>query len=233
MTDFFYKVQVPLILIIIFFNSVAILYSLYIYHNPSNKKIHRFQNQNNFYFFIKRVVLYMLLQFILQFIIIFFKDYIIINSTISITSIYQSSIILLVDDIYFYFFHRLLHTNKFLYKHIHKLHHSAHSPYPINYIYAHPIEIFSGFGGSAIGILIQGKIYSSSLIMYSIIKILHEIYIHSGVILFKFDNYYFMSFIGSVEDHDIHHYYLKGNYCSNFNYLDKLFGTYITPKHIL
>lgn len=45
-------------------------------------------------------------------------------------------------DTWQYFMHRLFHQNKFLYKHIHSLHHRLHAPYAFGALYNHPIEGF-------------------------------------------------------------------------------------------
>ena len=70
----------------------------------------------------------------------FFKDYMIdIDTNFSYLNLFvQLFIILIFDDTFFYFLHRFMHDNKYIYKKIHKIHHRANSPIPIDYLYVHP-----------------------------------------------------------------------------------------------
>lgn len=45
-------------------------------------------------------------------------------------------------DAHQYFFHRLFHVNKFLYKHVHSHHHRLYVPYAFGALYNHPVEGF-------------------------------------------------------------------------------------------
>lgn len=47
-----------------------------------------------------------------------------------------------IMDTHQYFLHRLFHMNKFLYRHIHSVHHRLYVPYAFGALYNHPIEGF-------------------------------------------------------------------------------------------
>lgn len=49
----------------------------------------------------------------------------------------------LIGDLHFYAFHRLMHCNRFLYKHVHSHHHSMPSldMEPLDYLEQHPVEM--------------------------------------------------------------------------------------------
>ena len=51
---------------------------------------------------------------------------------------------IMLAEILFYFPHRLLHKNKWLYAHVHSIHHSITSPFAMTAIYSHPAEFCVG-----------------------------------------------------------------------------------------
>ena len=48
----------------------------------------------------------------------------------------------MVLDTWQYFLHRAMHVNKFLYKHLHSVHHRLYVPYAYGALYNHPLEGF-------------------------------------------------------------------------------------------
>ncbi len=134
-------------------------------------------------------------------------------------------IVLLIDDFFFYFLHKYMHTNKFIYKKIHKIHHRANTPIPIEYIYVHPLEWMSGMIGPFIGMILMGGISFYSYVIYLLIRNFHELHIHSGILTSKL--FRILPFYGTNEHHDIHHSKRDGNYSSTFTYLDYIFKTKI------
>lgn len=157
------------------------------------------------------------------------SDYFVLNEYPSaITLTWQVLVILFFDDLYFYFYHRLLHENKFLLAKIHSIHHKASTPFPMEYIYVHPLEWLMGSLGPFIGILVLGNVNIYSFWTYIIIRNLHEADIHSGIrsVFFKY-----VPFVAPAEHHDLHHSKPFGNYASTFSYLDRLFGTAMKAKN--
>lgn len=128
-----------------------------------------------------------------------------------------------IDDIWFYFAHRWLHENPWLFRHIHSIHHRVRSTLPLDYIYAHPIEwMFGGFGIPLACVLIYavlGNISAYAFFAFGAFKVIHEINIHSGIKSIVLEKHP-LKFFGSSEHHGNHHYKVKGNYASCFKWLD-------------
>ena len=135
----------------------------------------------------------------------------------------QIIFVLIVDDFFFYLLHRIMHESKYIYKKIHKIHHRANVPIPLEYIYVHPLEWMSGMIGPFLGMYFIGGIAFESYCIYLIIRNLHEIHIHSGIKTSIF--YKILPIYGSNEHHDIHHAKRDGNYASTFIIWDLIFRT--------
>ncbi|MBM3165551.1 MAG: sterol desaturase family protein [Bacteroidetes bacterium] len=133
--------------------------------------------------------------------------------------------IFLVEDVFFYFYHRLLHVNKFLLAKIHSIHHRASPPFPLEYLYNHPLEWILGFIGPVIGFVIVGLISPISIftvLIFGAIRNLREIHLHSDVNLPVLSK---IPLISKTKHHDDHHSFLDGNYSSIFIWWDKIFKT--------
>ncbi|XP_077984819.1 fatty acid hydroxylase domain-containing protein 2-like [Glandiceps talaboti] len=125
-------------------------------------------------------------------------------------------IYLVVEEIGFFYTHRLLH-HPVLYKRIHKLHHEWTAPIGIVAVYSHPIEYFtSGVIVTLTGPLLMGSHMMTSW-LWLFFGLVGTCVHHSGY-----------SFPGplrhTTEFHDFHH--LKFNYCYGvFGILDRIHGT--------
>ena len=134
----------------------------------------------------------------------------------------EAFLISLIDDTYFYWFHRFMHTNKYLFNKIHYLHHKAKSPNFSDYIYVHPLELIFGSFGIFISLILLNKIYVNSFLLYLCLRQIHEIDIHSGI------NSIFLRlipFLSRAEEHDKHHFKFKCNYASTYIFWDKICDT--------
>eukprot|EP00897_Mesotaenium_endlicherianum_P001631 jgi/Mesen1/1496/ME000132S00437 len=131
----------------------------------------------------------------------------------------------IIEDFVFYWGHRLLHT-KFLYKHIHSVHHEYATPFGLTSEYAHPLEIlFLGFA-TILGPAITGP-HLLTLWLWMSIRVLETVEAHSGYD-FPWSPSNFLPLYGGAHFHDYHHrllYTKSGNYASTFVYMDWLFGT--------
>lgn len=147
----------------------------------------------------------------------------------------QFALFLIFDDFFFYWYHRLMHENDYIFKKIHRIHHRATSPFPLEFLYVHPLEWMTGTVGILIGFIAMyfmfGGINIYAFWAYTFYRSAHEIEIHSGIDGFT----RLIPFYGSSRQHDDHHAYIKGNYASSLSYLDRIFGTSVggkdAPKH--
>ncbi|NXF90821.1 FXDC2 protein, partial [Eubucco bourcierii] len=126
----------------------------------------------------------------------------------------ELSIFTLVEEVLFYYSHRLVH-HPVLYKHIHKKHHEWTAPIGVVSIYAHPVEhIISNTLPVMTGPMILGSHIVSIAVWFSLALITTSIS-HCG---------YHLPFLPSPEFHDFHH--LKFNQCYGvLGVLDYLHGT--------
>ncbi len=140
----------------------------------------------------------------------------------------QVVFIFIIDDAWFYFAHRLMHENKFLLRKIHSIHHQAITPFPLEYIYVHPLEWMIGSVGSFLGIgvlLLIMPVNFYAFLVYGVIRNLHEVEIHSDL---RSPIAKYIPFLNPTENHDLHHSKVKGNYASMFTIWDRVFGTVLT-----
>lgn len=128
--------------------------------------------------------------------------------------LFEMAVHILMEEIGFYYSHRLLHS-RYLYKHIHKKHHEWTAPISVTAIYCHPIEhIFSNLLPPFFGVFIMGSHVATSWLWFSL-AILSTLNAHSG---------YHLPFFPSPEAHDFHH--LKFNQCYGvLGVLDRFHGT--------
>jgi len=135
-------------------------------------------------------------------------------------------------DTWQYFLHRLMHINKFLYKHLHSWHHRLYVPYAFGSLYNHPVE---GIVLDTLGALLAERLTGMStrqatlLFTFSTFKTVDD---HCGYNL-PFDP--FQWFGNNADYHDIHHQVIgiKSNFAQPFFiHWDFLMGTRMTRYDI-
>lgn len=140
----------------------------------------------------------------------------------------QILVVAVIDDFCFYWAHRWMHRIPRLYRSVHKIHHEAYAPVPIEYIYVHPIEHAMGAVGTALGfalvIALWGHLSAWTVWAYLVVRTGHELEIHSGAWLPT----HHIPLLAPPRHHDVHHARpTKGNYASIFLIWDRLLGTRI------
>lgn len=132
---------------------------------------------------------------------------------------------IICEDFWSYFFHRLLHV-KFLYPHIHKIHHSYRHVAAISAEFAHPIEfIITNTLATSIGSFLLGKkTHLYTFLLWMTVRMGETADVHSG---YEFSWMPFrVLFLKTEEDfHNFHHLYFRDNYGSFFSFWDRVCGT--------
>jgi len=121
---------------------------------------------------------------------------------------------ILLEEILFYYSHRLFHHPS-IYKYVHKKHHEWTAPIGITAVYAHPLEhIISNVLPIAAGPLIFGS-HSFTILVWYTMALFSTTVSHSG---------YHFPFLPSPEAHDYHHFAFTQNY-GVLGILDSFHGT--------
>jgi methylsterol monooxygenase len=129
---------------------------------------------------------------------------------------------LIIEDIWHYHWHRLLHHPK-VYNQIHKIHHYYSAPFAASAEYAHPIETML----LGIGFFLPVLFLTNHLIFlwtWLAVREIQTYEVHSGYD-FPWNPTKLIPFYGGPRFHDYHHEQFNANYASSFTYLDRFFGT--------
>lgn len=135
----------------------------------------------------------------------------------------------LIIDTWQFFLHRYMHMNKFLYRHMHSVHHRLYVPYAWGALYNSVLEGFLlDTLGTGVAHLATGLTARESVLLYtfSTMKTVDD---HCGYAL-PWDPFQLL-FPNNAIYHDIHHQHfgIKTNFSQPFFiFWDKLFGTQYT-----
>ena len=139
-----------------------------------------------------------------------------------------------VFDFFHYWSHRYTHTNKYLYRKIHKHHHTYNHPIPIITFYQDPLDlIITNTIPTVFTLLLCPQMSLFEFNVIQMYKSYIEICGHCGRELFPTSSFcqfiWLPRYFGMelyAEDHDIHHSHNNCNYSKRFALWDKVFGTY-------
>lgn len=132
----------------------------------------------------------------------------------------------LIMDSWQFFLHRAMHMNKFLYKHLHSVHHRMYVPYAFGALYNSVLEGFLlDTAGAGLAYTLVGLSARESIIFY-VFSTMKTVDDHCGYEL-PYDPFQ-MLFPNSSAYHDIHHqaFGIKTNFSQPFFvHWDEFFGT--------
>jgi sterol desaturase/sphingolipid hydroxylase (fatty acid hydroxylase superfamily) len=215
------------VLLLITTNSIGLIYSLLVL---KTKLFAKYRIQSKAYkprIFSERMPLYLFNFFMLLLFAgvgtYFLYDFFEVSSFSLLVILFQVLFAFIIDDLYFYFMHRWMHENKFILRKIHSIHHRATTPFPLEYLYGHPLEWIMGMFGVVFGfglILLVMPINIYAFWLFGALRNLHEIHIHSDLKLPVISK---IPFISETRHHDDHHAKLTGNYSSTFTWMDRIF----------
>jgi methylsterol monooxygenase len=127
---------------------------------------------------------------------------------------------LALEEVMFFYVHRWLHENKWMYAKVHKLHHTWTAPVSFVAIYCHPFEhIVSNIVPLLAGPILCGS-HAAAVMTYTSVGLIHTLAVHSG--------YWFCDDNGM---HDEHHAKFNVNYGIT-GVLDSLYGTLSLPDRL-
>jgi Delta7-sterol 5-desaturase len=139
--------------------------------------------------------------------------------------IFSIFLILVIEDTYFYWTHRLLHHPK-LYHHIHKIHHYSVDPTPFTTYSFHPLEATILFLGQILATSIF-PVHDLALGIWAGLTLFNSVVIHLGYEIYPqwFTQSWLTNWKTPSTHHNMHHEKFKGNYALIFTWWDKLMGT--------
>lgn len=127
-----------------------------------------------------------------------------------------------------YWWHRLRHSNQFLWRWFHQLHHSPEQIEVLTAYYIHPFDLLANLIiSNSILYLLLGVDFSVAP-LYTLITGLAGFIIHANIHLPRWVGYFFQT----PAMHRLHH--KSGYHADNYTDLvwwDMLFGTYQNPRH--
>lgn len=171
------------------------------------------------------------------------KNDLVWNSTDLLYFIPISFLFEIIFDFFHYWIHRVIHQIPFLYKNIHKIHHTYSYPNVFIAYYQHPLDlILTNLFPTLLSVWILQDLCSLQISYYlwtimNIYKTYIEICGHSGKNIPQTSGYpqcmwlvKYLQIELYTKDHDRHHSLNNCNYSKRFSLWDKIFKTYRNDK---
>ncbi len=134
-------------------------------------------------------------------------------------------LLLVIDDTYFYWAHRLLHHPQ-LFRRVHKVHHYSIDPTPFSTYSFHPLEAAILFFGYRLTPSII-PVHNLAISLWLLLTLLNAIVIHLGYEIYPrwFTKSRLTNWKTPSTHHNMHHAKVHGNYGLIFTWWDKLMKT--------
>lgn len=141
----------------------------------------------------------------------------------------QIVLLFFIDDVFFYAYHRLLHSYPELYKRFHKIHHTFRTPFAMTSLAVSKTELFLQMLGSVISLVII-RPHLFVFWVWLAMRQLLGVEDHLGYEFWWSPTTLLKPVIGGASFHDWHHSRNRGNYASVFPVIDYVCGTYYGRK---
>ena len=130
-----------------------------------------------------------------------------------------------LDDALYYIMHRSMHRSRWLFKHVHSVHHRVRTPWAITGHYMHPAEYVATGTLMLVGPALVGC-HVGVLWLWIVIRQWEAAEGHCGYDL-PWSPTHLLPGGDGARHHDFHHAKVRGNYAGFLAWLDGLLGTYV------
>ncbi|UXI66192.1 sterol desaturase family protein [Tahibacter amnicola] len=156
----------------------------------------------------------------------FFKAHPFIDQLQSIHPVLGGFVAFLTFQFFLYWWHRLKHTNNFLWRTLHQMHHSPRRIEVLTAYYGHPLDGLGNLILSAFVCWCLLGLHWTSVAWFALIEGFYDYFTHSNLRT----PYWIGYFIQRPEMHRVHHEH--NVHASNYSLpiWDMLFGTHVNPK---
>lgn len=134
-------------------------------------------------------------------------------------------IMMVIQDTYFYWTHRLMH-HRALFRFFHRTHHLSTNPTPLTTYSINPLEALVDSGGAVLILFFLPK-HVAAYLVFSYVNTAYAVYAHLGheILPASWATHRFRRWINTSVAHNIHHARARYNFSWYFLFWDRLMGT--------